>query len=95
MRKEDRSIEHRAAVAASIPSPPWTWNIYNKRGKKKFEKKKFIIPLWETDRSSYIYNKYKKIFRGKKKDNGLELKFNVAILQYVCLSDHAAFYVGV
>ena len=62
-----------------------------------FEKKKFIIPLWETDRSSYIYNKYKKIFGGKKKDNrrGLELKFNVAILQYVCLSDRAAFYVGV
>ena len=48
-------------------------------------------------RRIFIYNKYKKIFGGKKKDNrrGLELKFNVAILQYVCLSDRAAFYVGV
>lgn len=47
-------------------------------------------------RRIFIIN-IRKSFGEKKKDNrrGLELKFNVAILQYVCLSDHAAFYVGV
>jgi hypothetical protein len=47
-------------------------------------------------RRIFIIN-IRKSFGKKKKDNrrGLELKFNVAILQYVCLSDHAAFYVGV